>query len=125
MRAPNSVTADRQAYIAAKGVKSAVVTGRGELINDLEEKRVRLKDLKEAELPKEMQAMTGPERKAYVKQKTAERESIRGDLDKLVVKRRSYIAAERKKTTTAKADSFDAAVGRMIREQGRSKGITY
>ncbi|NIA71933.1 VWA domain-containing protein [Pelagibius litoralis] len=121
--APSSVAADKSAYRRLKSAHDEVVTGAGELINDLALGVVSLEELEAADLPKPLQAMGPEEREAVIAQKTAMREELRKKLDALLVQREAYLQEER--VSAGKSDSFDSKVEAIIREQGAAKGIIY
>ena len=131
--APASSAADRMSYMGKAGSAiggaagpAPVVSGAGELIQDLANKRVNLEDLKESELPAEMQKLDAAGRKDYVAKQVARRQEIQSQIDDLAKKRQTYLDEQRARTVSeGKATGFDDQVTRMIHEQGRRKGIQF
>jgi hypothetical protein len=121
--APRSVIADKSAYLKSKGSSEEIITGRGELINDLAEGRVTLDELTPETLPEDLKALSPDERAAAIADQVRLRESLRHEIDGLVGKRDLYIKQELIKR--GDSDSFDGEVGAIIREQGAAKGILY
>ena len=77
------------------------------------------------DLPPAMRSMTPLQRKAYLAQKTGEREQVRNKIKDLAAKRASYIEQEMKKGGLNADSSFDEAVRRSLREQGAQQGFTF
>ena len=88
--------------------------------------KVKLKDLKPNQLPPEMRKLSLAQQRAYLKKKTAERAAVEAKIRKLTTQRNRYIAEQRKKQgSTDKPDSFDDAVIKTIRTQGKKKGYQF
>ena len=121
--APSSVAADKSAYRHSKSAEQEVVTGVGELINDLGQGLVVLEDLAPSDLPEPLRVLPPAERKQVIAEKTAEREALSKKLDTLLIAREAYLEKERAAAGTR--DSFDSKVESIIREQGAAKGIIY
>ncbi len=115
--------ADRLAYNAATG---KAVQGGGDLVDDLATGRVKLEGLDRDELPEEIRGMTPAEQEVYLAREAKKREAVQVEIDKLLAEREAYIAAEtRKRIEAGQGNAFDLEVARIIREQGRKKGIKY
>ncbi len=121
--APSSVAADKSAYRRSKAADQEVVTGAGELINDLAQGLVALEDLGPGDLPETLKTLPPAERAAVIAEKTAERETLRKKLDALLIAREDYLTKAR--AVAGVRDSFDSKVESIIREQGAAKGIIY
>lgn len=121
--APSSVVADKSAYQKSKGAEAEIVTGRGELINDLAAGRITLNALKPADLPADLQGHSPKEQAAAIAERTRLRDGLRQEINDLVTKRDGYIKKEIAKR--GESDSFDGEVGAIIRAQGAAKGILY
>lgn len=115
--------ADKSAYRRSKAAEQEVVTGAGELINDLDQGLVALEDLAPEDLPESLQGLGAAEREAVIAEKAAERAELRRKIDELVVAREEYIDAAL--ASSGPEDSFDRTVEDMVREQGAKKGIVY
>src|SRR6185436_3929091 len=93
-----------------------------DLIDGIREKRVKLEELKEEQLPEELKKMTAEDRKAYVEKKSKEREELRAKIVEVSKKRDEFLAEELKKRGAK--DSFDSSVLQALSEQAARKGIT-
>jgi len=109
---------------ADRAVAKAASTRHSEddLIDGLREKRVRLEELKEEQLPEVLKKMTPEERKAYIEKKSKEREELRAKIVELSKKRDEFLADELKKRGAK--DSFDSSVLEALSEQAAKKGIS-
>jgi hypothetical protein len=115
---PAAAAAERGVYKSASGRM-----GGYDLVGAIESGEVELEDVKPADLPQEMRAMSAPERSAFIAQKKAERDEIRRQIAELNEKREAFIKAKLSEAGTN--DSFDARVLSMIRSQAAGKGIAY
>jgi uncharacterized protein YegL len=116
--APAPAASDMAAY-SSRGTAPAsrkVVTGDGDLINDIQTGRARLESVPKEDLPPDLAALTESERAAAVQTRLAERERLQGDLAKVVAKRDAYLADQRRTAKTA-PDGFDEAVASLVKSQ--------
>ncbi len=118
--APRAAKADRL-YFLSKSKK--VVTGKGDLVADMEDGEVKIGGLAPEELPEELRKLAPGEREAYIRKKAKRRKAIQARIDDALKKRDAYIKAELAKG--GERDAFDDKVGEMIREQARRKGIIH
>ncbi len=109
------VQAERQAVNSSMGGR--VVQGENDLVQEMADGNVKLKDVKEEALPAELKAMTDSEREAFIAKKTAEREQLNKQLADLSKKRSDYIAEETAKSAKSAKKSFDAKVSETITAQ--------
>ncbi len=122
--APASAQAERAVYKSAAA--GDTLTGRQELVRDLAEKKVQLKDLPADQLPPEMQAMTPEAREKFVKAKADQRQQILGKIAEVQAKRQKFIDDKTAEAAAAgNADSFDARVLQTLTKQAAKKGIKY
>lgn len=84
---------------------------------------VKLEELKEADLPPEMQTLKPEERQAYLDKKAAERAQIQSDIQKLNEARNKYVAEKAKES--GQDDTLDKAIVKAVREQAEKKEITF
>lgn len=94
-----------------------------DLVDASKENEEVITKAKDEELPAEMRGMTGVQRKAYVKEKAAERTKIQGEIQSLNKKRLEYIA-----THTVDKDQnamLDDAMIKAVREQAKTKDLTW
>ncbi len=94
-----------------------------DLVDASKQKDFDITKVKEADLPEEMKKMSTDERKAYVVKKTAERDEIQKKVLALNKERAAYVAAKRKES--AKTDTLDTAMVKVLRAQAEKKGIAW
>lgn len=93
----------------------------GDLIQDVENESVKLKDIKTEDLPEELQKLSVVDREKVIAARIAERKKIRAEILTLSKQRDEFIAAERRKS--GKANGFDTAVAAALKEQLLKKGL--
>jgi Mg-chelatase subunit ChlD len=109
---------DKMKKRVAKRSKKEVVTGGGDLVSDIANNAVSLDKLAPAALPKELQSVPAPERKAWVAARLDKRKLLESKITALVVKRDAYATEQRKKLSkNAGSDSFDEAVAETLKLQ--------
>jgi Mg-chelatase subunit ChlD len=117
---PAAPAADRAAF-GGKGGRAASY----DLLDSIKEKRVKLEDLKEEELPKELQGMNLEKRKEFLDKLDKRRGELNKEAVDLDKKRTEFIEkklAEDKKDTK---DSFDTQVLEVLRKQAMRHKIEY
>jgi len=122
-------SADRLVYLnvdrADFGAK-AVVTGEGELVWDVVNRKVKLEEIPDSDLPVQLQSMTLQARKDFIDQQFSKRKDLQIKVDELATQRDKLVKAEMEKLIAAGyADSFDAKVAEMIQDQAKRLGIHY
>lgn len=118
------VAAERMSYNARSGGK--VVQGSGELLDELKEGKVAMKDVRREHLPAELQKLSDVELRAKLDETAAKRADLQREANELMKKREAFVAAEQKRLAgTGKGDAFDAKVVEMLHEQAKAKGIAY
>lgn len=115
-RAPMGAQADR-------AVNKAVNTFQydGDLVQDVENESVKVKDIKTEDLPEDLQKLSLAERERAITARIEERKKIRAEILVLSKQRDEFIAAERKKL--GQTNGFDTAVVQALKEQLLKKGI--
>lgn len=121
MAAP-SVASDMAAYISKSRTKSKVVTGAGDLTEEIMSGRLDAEALDDAALPDEMKAMAPADRAVYIEGNVAKRSAAQAELEALVAKRDAWIDTHR--SESEKPEAFDLKVEKMIETQAASKGFT-
>lgn len=114
--APMSAQADRAMN---KAINSAAYSN--DLVQEIENEKIKIEDVKEQDLPESLKKMSVSERKKEIEKRLTERKSIRAEILELSKKRDEYIKTERAKL--GKQDGFDAAVSNALSEQMLRKGI--
>ena len=84
-----------------------------DLVDALEEDKVKLEDLKDGMLPEGMREMSLEERKVYVAKVAAERKQIQEKIRKLGEVRTTYLAVQHEKLRVAAAAAAEAAPGEV------------
>jgi hypothetical protein len=118
--APAAIKADRVSFAA----KSGVSVGGGDLVDAVKNEKLSLKDVKEEDLPENMQKMSAKEREAYLKQQMGEREKVNARILELSKMRDAYIAKELAKKPDAIA-GFDYQVIETLQKQAAKHDIHY
>lgn len=119
------VSAEMNAYFEKKsgpGGTRQVISGGGDLVEDVANGAVDLSKLEKKALPEDMQGLSAGDRKAYVASRAAQRSALRSELDHLLKKRASFVA-EKQAAAMSKPDAFDTEVDRMIKAQAAAKGF--
>ena len=121
--APVAAMADRLSYNSKTG---KAVQGRGELVDALNDKTVKLDEIDQKQLPTELQKLDRNE----LQKRIAKTRDERADLQKQIVeaskKREAYIQSENKRLAAeGKGDAFDQKVTETLHAQAAKKGITY
>ena len=128
--APAAAAADRLAYLskakAGEDAFSEVISGGGDLVDLLANKKMKLADIEEKKLPEKVRKMKPKEREAYFATQIADRKKMQTELTGLLKKRSSFVIAKKAELKKAgKGDGFDEKVSGFIREQAAKKGFRY
>ncbi|MGL1919804.1 MAG: VWA domain-containing protein [Hyphomicrobiales bacterium] len=120
-----AASSDMATYNFSREIKSRVISGKGDLLQELEVKNENVAELSNDKLPDNMKSMNVDERKAYINEMQEKRSTIQTKIDDLVKQRITYKDAELKKLSADDQDSFDQNLVTIIREQAASKNIKY
>lgn len=93
----------------------------GDLLQDVENGKVELKNMKSEDLPEELQKLSSAEREKVIAARIAERKRIKAEILTLSKQRDEFISEERRKS--GEAGGFDAAVTAALKEQLLKKGV--
>jgi hypothetical protein len=115
--APDAVKVDNSAYYAKKTASREIVTGGGDLLDDVRNGVRKADDIGQDELPADLQGKSGEALQAAIAERTAEREKLEADMAGLVKQRDDYVAEESKSRPAAANDSFDKRVSEALRAQ--------
>jgi hypothetical protein len=94
-----------------------------DLVDAKKEGKVKVEELKDEELPAEMQKMTVAERKDYLDKMEQEREQIQKKINELNEARSKFIA--QKMLENKNDNTLDAAMIKAIREQAQKKNYSF
>ena len=128
--APAAAAADRLAYLskakAGEDAFSEVISGGGDLVDLLANKKMKLADIEEKKLPENVRKMDKKEREVYFTKQIADRKKLQTELTGLLKKRSTFVIAKKAELKKAgKGDGFDEKVSSFIREQAAKKGFRY
>jgi len=109
----------------AQSKAGALYRNRWCLAESVKQGTIKIEDVKEEDLPKELRGKTLDEKRAYLEAKFKAREAIQGQIKELHAKRQLWIAAELKRQGADDDKSFDAAVRKALRVQAEAKGYEF
>ncbi len=95
-----------------------------DIVDALKENQVELENIKEKDLPENMQKMTMDERKAYTDTKAKERTEIQKKIQELNTQREKYVAIERKKQQSD-GSTLGSAIIKAVRNQAVEKKFEF
>jgi hypothetical protein len=87
--------------------------------------QVKLEEVARADLPENMQKMTGDQRSAYVGEMGRRRAEIKEQIESVSKQRQAYVAAEMERQALDTTKGLDDAIRRAVREQARKKGLRF
>jgi len=118
--APAAASAARHEYLGKKG--GDLVTGGGDLVDDVRGGRVKLENVRPEELPNELRALAPAAQKQELARRGAEREQLKTRLDTLVKERADYVRTEQQKRKAEGAkDGFDDEVMKAVKTQAAAR----
>ena len=117
-----SVASDMAAYISKSSKTAKVVTGAGDLTEEIMSGELAIDALEEDALPQELKSLSTAERSLFIEGNIEKRKAAQTELESLVAERDAWIENQRAKAESP-ADSFDLKVERMIEDQAASKGF--
>src|SRR6478735_6770734 len=121
--APVSAMADRLSYNSKTG---KAVQGRGELVDALNDKTVKIDEIDQKQLPAELQKLDRSELQKRIAKARDERADLQKQIVEIAKKREVYIQSENKRLTAeGKGDAFDQKVTDTLHAQAAKKGISY
>jgi Mg-chelatase subunit ChlD len=121
--APVSAMADRLTYNSKTG---RAVQGRGELVDALNDKTLKLEEIDQKQLPTELQKLDRDELQKRIAKTRDERADLQKQIVEVSKKREAFIQSENKRLAAeGKGDAFDQKVAETLRAQAAKKGISY
>ena len=121
-KASVSASARRASFNAGKAGERNFA-GKQELIQAVENGTVKIGDLKDKDLPENMQKMDAKERTTFVEKNIARRKELRTKIKELAKKRQDHIKAQIEKNKLNAKGSLDHGVYDAIKAQGAKKDI--
>lgn len=94
-----------------------------DLIDAIDEKKVKLEDIKAEDLPEALRKLSKEELAKYIDEKRKERAEIKEKLNKLEADRNKFVVAKRLELAESGEESLDAAMIKAIREQAGKRGF--
>ena len=121
--APVSAMADRLTYNSKTG---KAVQGRGELVDALNDNKLKLEEIDQKQLPTELQKLDRNELQKRIAKTRDERADLQKQIVEVSKKREAYIQSENKRLAAeGKGDAFDQKVTETLHAQAAKKGISY
>jgi Mg-chelatase subunit ChlD len=121
--APVSAMADRLTYNSKTG---RAMQGRGELVDALNDNKLKIEEIDQKQLPTELQKLDRDELQKRITKARDERADLQKQIVELSKKREAYIQTEnRRLAAEGKGDAFDQKVTETLHAQAAKKGITY
>jgi Mg-chelatase subunit ChlD len=121
--APVAAMADRLSYNSKTG---KAVQGRGELVDALNDKTLKLDEIDQKQLPTELQKLDRDELQERISKARDERADLQKQIVEVSKKREAFIQSENKRLAAeGKGDAFDQKVTETLHAQAAKKGISY
>ena len=99
--------------------------GGWDLVDALRANPKVLEEVKDEELPAEMQKMTDAERKAHIEARGRERAEIQAKIQQLSEERKRFVAEKMRELTKDGGDTLEAAIIRAVRAQAVKAGFEF
>lgn len=117
----NAIASRARYNISKSGINNFY--GKNELVQEIMANEVSLEDIKEDELPENMQKMNNKERKEYVANLKKQRKENLANLHRLSKLREEFIIIKKKENP--EKDSFSAKIFEVIKKQAATKGVEF
>ncbi|MDR2916096.1 MAG: VWA domain-containing protein [Tannerella sp.] len=117
-----SISSANKAERIVSKTKTAYKNESWDLVDLAEENEKALKNIKQSELPKELQGKSEAEMKSYVAEKKEERVTIQKEIESLAKQRQAYIDNELKKSGENSGDDLGKAINQSVLEIAATKG---
>ena len=125
---------DENAQAAAPGSMTARAVSKSsalyrnsawDLVDAYRDGTVDLAKVAEADLPDELRKLTPDQRKAFVEARQAERKRLQARIQTLNAERETFVRAELKKKGLAGENTLDAALVKLVHDQGGKAGWKF
>lgn len=121
--APVAAMADRLTYNSKTG---RAMQGSGELLDALNENKLKVEEIDQKQLPTELQKLDRDELQKRIAKTRDERTDLQKQIAELSKKREAYIQSENKRLASeGKGDAFDQKLTETLHAQAAKKGISY
>ncbi len=100
------------------------VNASWDLVDAIQNEKVKLEEIKESELPENMKKMNAEERKKYIEQQVAERKTLQEKIQQLN-KDRSKFIAEKQKEKKPGENTLDDAMIKTVHDQASKKNYSF
>jgi Mg-chelatase subunit ChlD len=117
---PAPAAADRAGFAGKEGKAASY-----DLLDAVKNKRVKLEDLKEDQLPAELKKLTLEERKTHLEKLDKQRTALQKEAVELDKKRSEFIQKKLAEDKKGGKDSFDNQVLEVLRKQAKKTGVDY
>ncbi len=122
----NAAAASKEAALTRAMTKSSLYYRNEfwDLVDAVNTNKVKLEDVKEEDLPEQMQTMGKEKRNAYIKAKAKQRVDIQQRIQALNEQRKKFVAEQMKKRQL-QGHTLGSAVIKAVREQAKKKSFTF
>jgi Mg-chelatase subunit ChlD len=115
--------ARRATFNVSKSGKKNLL-GKGDLVEEISNGDIALKDIPVEKLPESIQAMDAEQQTALIAKTKQQRSEIESDIKKLATQREQYLK-QKVAESGGKKDSLDDKIYQSIKSQAKDKGIIY
>lgn len=121
----NAAAVSKEAMLQRTVAKSSLhyKNYQWDLVDAIQDDKVKIKDLKASDLPENMKNMSVKEKEAYIKNKAKQRTEIQQKIQKLNEKRKKYVEEEMKKQTKDNS-TLGSAIIKAVDEQAKKRNFT-
>lgn len=117
MAAPAAVQVENSKFYSKRSSAKEVITGGGDLIDDVRNKKLEIAKIKDSELPADLKGKSEKERTETVEKKLLERAKLEEQMAGLVKQRDEYLAKAAAEGSKNVDDSFDKVVSETLKQQ--------
>lgn len=123
----NAMKMNKKAAVSRTVSKSSIVynNSRWDLVDASDQEGFDIKEVKEAELPKELKGKTVEQKKKYIVKKKEERRKIQKKIKDLNDLRTAYISKQRKKNANKSKSTLGEVMKSTVREQAIKKHYSF
>lgn len=105
-----SSNAARRSALKKGGDKLVTSAGKGDLIDDIKQKKVALEKIRDAERPDALKGLSEEAMRSEIEAREAKRAALKAEIDKLVAERDRWLAAERAREDAEGKARYDREV---------------